>query len=192
MPTPTRLRIPVLVVAAIVLGLARRRRDPAGRGPRARPSRSRHRRLQASPSPTPTPAPTATDPLSTPEGAVRAFFAAFAAARRTDDPAGSRAPSSPATESSAYLIGRGVPRRPEGRRQGVGRDRSSSFDNIESRPSTATRPRSPSTTPRAATTSTSTPRRRSSRPRCCPRPRSPCTSQVGGRWLVDAYEVTPQ
>ena len=33
------------------------------------------------------PPPSATDPLSTPEGAVRGFFAAFAAARRTDDPA---------------------------------------------------------------------------------------------------------
>ena len=33
-----------------------------------------------------TPVASATDPLSTPEGAVRGFFEAFAAARRTDDP----------------------------------------------------------------------------------------------------------
>jgi hypothetical protein len=36
--------------------------------------------------PAATPAPTPTDPLSTPEGATRAFFHAFAQARKTDDP----------------------------------------------------------------------------------------------------------
>jgi hypothetical protein len=36
--------------------------------------------------PTATPAPTPTDPLSTPEGATRAFFEAFSKARKTDDP----------------------------------------------------------------------------------------------------------
>ncbi len=62
---------------------------------------------QLGPSPTPTPpaSPTATaspsaDP-STPEGATRAFFDAFAQARRTDD-ASIVAPFVTGTESSAY------------------------------------------------------------------------------------------
>ena len=37
------------------------------------------------------PAPTPTDPRSTPEGATRAFFAAYAKARKTDDPSLGRA-----------------------------------------------------------------------------------------------------
>ncbi|MBA2719672.1 MAG: hypothetical protein H0U52_10590 [Chloroflexi bacterium] len=44
-------------------------------------------RPNGSPSPMPvSPSPSAADPGSTPEGATRAFFAAFAEARRTDDP----------------------------------------------------------------------------------------------------------
>ncbi len=58
----------LLVVAAVLL---------AGRvGPATRPS-----------TPPATNPPSTTPALSTPEGAVRAFFEAFARARRTDDPA---------------------------------------------------------------------------------------------------------
>jgi hypothetical protein len=54
---------------------------------------------------TPTPSTSAsasTDPMSTPEGAVRAFFEAFAEARRTDDPALVE-PLVTSKQSSAYL-----------------------------------------------------------------------------------------
>jgi hypothetical protein len=65
-------------------------------------------RLTPTPTPTPTAVPTASstataaaDP-STPEGAVRAFFAAYKEARRTDDPALIRAYVT-GEQSSAYL-----------------------------------------------------------------------------------------
>ncbi len=57
----------------------------------------------ASPSPSAsTPVGSETDPLRTPEGAVRAFFTAFAAARRADDPA-AVASFVTGTQSPAYL-----------------------------------------------------------------------------------------
>ena len=57
-----------------------------------------------SPSLTPTaiPAPTPTDPLSTPEGATRAFFSAFNKGWLTDDPTMVK-PYVTSTDSSAYL-----------------------------------------------------------------------------------------
>jgi hypothetical protein len=54
---------------------------------------------------TPTPstiAPASSDPTSTPEGAVRAFFEAFAQSRKTDDPTLIE-PYVTNTDSSAYL-----------------------------------------------------------------------------------------
>lgn len=58
---------------------------------------------EVSPGPSPsTPVASATDALSTPEGAVRAFFSAFAAARRTDDPV-AVATFVTGKESPAYL-----------------------------------------------------------------------------------------
>ena len=83
MMTPTRTRTPILAFAAIALGLAvvggillvGRLGVPEGT---PAPTSSASPSLSAS----------ATDPLSTPEGAVRAFFAALADARRTDDPCG--------------------------------------------------------------------------------------------------------
>jgi hypothetical protein len=55
-----------------------------------------------SPSPAPvTPTASATPDVSTPEGAVRAFFEAFARARRTDDPS-LVLPFTTGAESSAY------------------------------------------------------------------------------------------
>ena len=98
MPTPTRLPTPVMVIASLVLGLL------VVGGillvgslgvPEATPMPSSTATLVA-------PTATATDPRATPEGAVRAFFAAFAAARRTDDPAGI-ADLVTGPESSAYL-----------------------------------------------------------------------------------------
>lgn len=102
MPTPARLSTPVLVAASLVLGLL----VVGGillvgslgtTQPGSSPS------VQASATPSAALATAAaTDPLSTPEGAVRAFFAAFAAARRTDDPSGiTDLVTGP--ESSAYL-----------------------------------------------------------------------------------------
>jgi hypothetical protein len=52
--------------------------------------------------PTVTPAPTPTDPRSTPEGATRAFFAAFAKALKTNDPSLVE-PYVTSKDSSAYL-----------------------------------------------------------------------------------------
>jgi mannitol-1-phosphate/altronate dehydrogenase len=52
--------------------------------------------------PTATPAPTPTDPRSTPEGATRAFFAAFAKALKTNDPSLVE-PYVTSKDSSAYL-----------------------------------------------------------------------------------------
>lgn len=75
---PERYRLPLvalasLVVAVLVVGAI------LFVGGSPQPSRS--------PSPMPvSPSPSAADPGSTPEGATRAFFDAFAAARRSDDP----------------------------------------------------------------------------------------------------------
>ncbi len=75
MNVPPRYRLPIAILASlgvvavvlIAVLLA------GGDGPAA--------------TPTPTTSPSAsTDPMSTPEGAVRAFFDAFGRARRTDDP----------------------------------------------------------------------------------------------------------
>lgn len=96
MMTPTRTRTPILALAAIALGLlvvggillVGRLGVPEG-----------------TPAPTalasPSAAASAVDLLSTPEGVVRAFFAAFGNARRTDDPA-AIAPLVTGTDSSAY------------------------------------------------------------------------------------------
>ena len=86
MTSPNRIRIPILAVAAIALGLAvvggillvGRVGVPDATATPAPPPTS-------SAQPTSTPGPT--DPLSSPEGAVRAFFAAYATSRRTGDPA---------------------------------------------------------------------------------------------------------
>ncbi len=56
----------------------------------------------ASPSPSSSPVASATDPLSTPEGAVRTFFDALGSARRTDD-ASALEGLVTSTNSSAYL-----------------------------------------------------------------------------------------
>jgi hypothetical protein len=92
------VRTPVLALAAVALGLlvvggillAGRIGIP-----------------DATPTPAVTPSPPAsalasTDPRSTPEGAVRAFFAALKEARRTDDAAAVR-PYVTGEQSSAYL-----------------------------------------------------------------------------------------
>lgn len=84
MPTPSRLSTPALAGAAIAIGLlvvgmillVGQLGTP---GAPAAPSSS----ISAST----TPAATSAGPASTPEAAVRAFFAAYADARRTGDPA---------------------------------------------------------------------------------------------------------
>jgi hypothetical protein len=88
----------------------------------------------ASASPTParttsataTPAPTPTDPRLSPEGATRAFFAAFAKAWRTDDPSLVE-PYVTSKESSAYLTVAGY----LGGAQGVGRASIITIDNLD-------------------------------------------------------------
>jgi hypothetical protein len=94
MQLPTRYRMPILALTALALALL-----VVGGillvggvgGPAASPSPSAS-----------APVASATDPMATPEGAVRGFFSAFAAARRTDDPAGV-APFVTGTSSPAYL-----------------------------------------------------------------------------------------
>jgi len=76
--------------------------------------------------PTATPAPTPTDPRSTPEGATRAFFAAFAKAWKTDDPSLVE-PYVTSKESSAYLTVVGY----LGGAQGVGRASIITIDSLD-------------------------------------------------------------
>jgi hypothetical protein len=75
---------------------------------------------------TATPAPTPTDPRSTPEGATRAFFAAFAKAWKTDDPSLVE-PYVTSKESSAYLTVAGY----LGGAQGVGRASIITIDSLD-------------------------------------------------------------
>jgi hypothetical protein len=91
---PTGRRTPILALTAVAVGLfvvggillvgrlgvPAEAPSPSSSGPSAAP----------------------TDPTATPEGAVRAFFVAFAAARRTDDPT-AIASLVTSTNSSAYL-----------------------------------------------------------------------------------------
>ena len=94
MHLPTRYRMPILALAALVLALlvVGGILLVGGIGvPTATPTPSAS-----------TPVATATDPLATPEGTVRGFFNAFAAARRTDDPA-VVASFVTGTDSPAYL-----------------------------------------------------------------------------------------
>ena len=86
----------------------------------------------AAPTPSPmltppaTPALTPTDPRSTPEGATRAFFAAFAKAWKTDDPSLVE-PYVTSKESSAYLTVAGY----LGGAQGVGRASIITIDSLD-------------------------------------------------------------
>lgn len=91
---PSRYQLPLVIGVALVVGLIVAGGVLlAGRlGPSPTPTNS------ASPTPS---VPTSPDP-STPEGAVRAFFGAFADARRTDDPT-SVEPFTTGPDSSAYL-----------------------------------------------------------------------------------------
>ena len=75
---------------------------------------------------TATPAPTPTDPRLSPEGATRAFFAAFAKAWKTDDPSLVE-PYVTSKESSAYLTVAGY----LGGAQGVGRASIITIDNLD-------------------------------------------------------------
>ena len=75
---------------------------------------------------TATPVPTPTDPRSSPEGATRAFFAAFAKAWKTDDPSLVE-PYVTSKESSAYLTVAGY----LGGAQGVGRASIITIDNLD-------------------------------------------------------------
>jgi hypothetical protein len=99
MPTQARLSTPVLAGTAIVIGLL-------VVGGVLLVGRLGTPDATPAPSPQTTPSPTATstpaDPLATPEGAVRAFFAAYADARRTDDPI-AVADLVTGPESAAYL-----------------------------------------------------------------------------------------
>jgi hypothetical protein len=75
---------------------------------------------------TATPAPTPTDPRLSPEGATRAFFAAFAKAWKTDDPSLVE-PYVTSKESSAYLTVAGY----LGGAQGVGRASIITVDSLD-------------------------------------------------------------
>ena len=91
MSIPERYRVPIVALVALVLVLAAGGAIVlvGGGGP------------AASSSPSTSAAPSPTDPGATPESAVRAFFTAFALARKTDDPTGV-VPFVTSTNSSAY------------------------------------------------------------------------------------------
>jgi hypothetical protein len=101
MTRPNRIRIPILAAAAIALGLV-----VVGGillvGRIGVPDATATPPPPPTPSAQPTSTPGSTDPLATPDGAVRAFFAALKEARRTDDAAAIR-PFVTGEESSAYL-----------------------------------------------------------------------------------------
>lgn len=94
MTMPTRTRTPVLALATIALGLlvvggillAGRLGIPD---------------TTAAPTVAASPSPSAADPRATPEGTVRAFFTAFATARRSDEPS-AIVSFVTGTDSSAY------------------------------------------------------------------------------------------
>ena len=92
MTIPERYRVPIVAVVAIVLviGAGGAIILVGGGGPA--PSSSPSASMTASP----------TDPGATPESAVRAFFAALAQGRRTDDPT-AVLPYVTGDQSSAYL-----------------------------------------------------------------------------------------
>ena len=83
-------------------GGRRRGRRQSALAPSVRARPARRRLLRPSLTPTATPAPTPTDPRSTPEGATRAFFAAFSKARKTNDPSLVE-PYVTSKDSGAYL-----------------------------------------------------------------------------------------
>lgn len=191
MPTPTRLRTPVLVAAAIVLGLlvvavillvgSLGTTEPE-------PSPS----LQASPALTPSLAPTATatDPLSTPEGAVRAFFAALKEARRTDDAAAVR-PYVTDEQSSAYLS---VQAFAAGQKAA---NKASvltiqQLDNIRVKATGDTATVQLTYTEGGYDISLDTGQPLESPGTLAPRNATLELRQVDGRWLVDSYEAQPQ
>jgi hypothetical protein len=102
-------RMPVLALAAVALGLlvvggillvGRLGAADATPAPASAPAASAAP-SSAAPSSAAAPTATAADPRSTPEGAVRAFLAAFATARRSDDPSAA-APFTTGPGSSAY------------------------------------------------------------------------------------------
>ena len=188
MPTPTRLGTPVLVIASLALGLlvvgGILLAGSLG-ATQAEPSPSR----QASLALTPTPATTATDPRSTPEGAVRAFFAAFAAARRTGDPS-AVADLVTGPESSAYLTVAGflegqkaagkasvvTIQRLDNMGSAVGGPTATvTFEYTEGGYDVGLTDASPLQSPQVL----------------APRHLTVRLKQVGGIWLVDAYESTP-
>ena len=89
-----RYRTPILALAAVVLGLLVVAAILLV-GRIGVPESSQSSTSSAS-------SASATDPMATPEGAVRAFFAAYTTARRTDDPT-VVTPFVTGTDSSAYL-----------------------------------------------------------------------------------------
>jgi hypothetical protein len=83
--------------------------------------------------PTATPAPTPTDPRSTPDGATRAFFAAFSQARKTNDPSLVE-PYVTSKDSGAYLTASGF----LGGAQGVNRASIVTVDRLDNMTSQVT------------------------------------------------------
>ena len=90
------------------------------------------------PTPTAPPSPTASasaDPGATPEGAVRAFFDAYAKARAVRRPGGHRAVRHQ-QDLVRIPVRRGVPPRAEGEGQGVGHDRAAPRQHVDQTTST--------------------------------------------------------
>jgi hypothetical protein len=185
MPTQARLSTPVVAGTAIVLGLL-----VVGGilliGRLGTPDATPAPSVQATASP---PTSTPADPLATPEGAVRAFFTAYADARRTGDPA-PIANLVTGPESSAYLTVAGFI---EGQKAA---EKASivtvqEFENV-----TATINGTTATVVFDLTEGGYDIRPGDASPLESPQVLPPSTVTVhlvlaGGRWLVDAFEAAP-
>lgn len=134
--------------------------------------------------------PSPTDPGATPESAVRAFFAAYAQARKTDDP-GVIAPFVTSTNSSAYLSAAGF----LNGEKAVGKASVTTvlrLDNLQTALSGTTATVSFDYTEGGYDISATTGQPLETPTILAPRHVVAQVHQVGGRWLVDDYTATPE
>ena len=189
MTSSLRIRTPILAASSVLLGLL----VVGGvllAGRLGLPDTSTSSASAAAGAPATTqPAPSPTDPRSTPEGAARAFFAAYALARRSDDPSAVAGlvtgPDSSAYRSVAgFLEGQRAAGKASvltvARLEGLAASVTASgatvtFDYTEGGYDIGLADASPLQTPQLLPSVRVTVRLR----------------QVGGVWLVDAYESVP-
>jgi hypothetical protein len=170
----------VVVAAVISIGsLGSSAKSTASTGPSSSPS----------PAPTATPTPTPTDPLSTPEGATRAFFHAYSEARKTDDPSLVE-PYVTSKDSGAYLSVAGF----LGGEQAVNRASVVTverFDNMTSRVTGDTATVEFDYTEGGYDIDPSTGKATETQSVLAPYHVSATLKRVDGRWLMDSYTSRP-